>query len=156
MMKNYYLFIIIVTINYSCKNDNPTVTTLYPNGSKREIYKTKNNKIEGEYLQYYKTGELMIKKNFVDGKENGKAITYYETGELKEVQNYLNGKVNGNDTVFYKSGKKRYTSQYTDNLKDGIFQRWSESDSLEFETIYKMDSIVSIKDLIKNVSTDLN
>lgn len=67
---------------------------------------------------------------------------------MKEVQFYLNGKVNGNDTVFYKSGK-RYTSQYSDNLKNGVFQRWSESDSLEFETIYKMDSIVSITDFVK-------
>ncbi len=153
MKKQYYLFFTILAFYYSCKNENPSVTTFYPDGSKREVYKTKKDKIEGEYLQYYNTGELMTKKNFVNGKEDGKAVTYYETGELKEVQFYLNGKVNGNDTVFYKSGKKRYTSQYSDNLKNGLFQRWSESDSLEFETIYKMDSIVSITDFVKKVST---
>lgn len=153
MKKQYYLFFTILAFCYSCKNENPSVTTFYPDGSKREVYKTKKDKIEGEYLQYYNTGELMAKKNFVNGKEDGKAVTYYETGELKEVQFYLNGKVNGNDTVFYKSGKKRYTSQYSDNLKNGVFQRWSESDSLEFETIYKMDSIVSITDFVKKVST---
>ncbi len=153
MKKQYYLFFTIFAFYYSCKNENPSVTTFYPDGSEREVYKTKEDKIEGEYLQYYNTGELMTKKNFVNGKEDGKAVTYYETGELKEVQFYLNGKVNGNDTVFYKSGKKRYTSQYSDNLKNGVFQRWSESDSLEFETIYKMDSIVSITDFVKKVST---
>jgi antitoxin component YwqK of YwqJK toxin-antitoxin module len=54
--------------------------------AKEKFIRQRIDKMEGEYLQYYKTGELMAKKNFVDGKEDGKAVTYYETGELKEVQ----------------------------------------------------------------------
>ena len=56
MKKQYYLFFTILAFYYSCKNENPSVTTFYPDGSKREVYKTKKDKMEGEYLQYYNTG----------------------------------------------------------------------------------------------------
>ena len=137
--------ITILLLSISCTSEKiKEETKLYTNGKIREKYTTKNDIIHGNYQQFYPTGELMSKKTFVNGKEEGKSTSFYETGELKEVQYFKEGKIHGGDTVYYKNGIKRYTSFFSNNLKDGKFQRWSETDILEFESIYKLDSLIEV------------
>ena len=38
---------------------------------------------QGLVIEYYESGEVEYKVNYVDGKEQGEYIFYYESGEVK-------------------------------------------------------------------------
>ena len=48
-----------------------------------------------EDIQYYESGEVDYKYNFVDGKQHGEEIGYYESGEVAYKANYVDGKLQG-------------------------------------------------------------
>ena len=48
---------------------------------------------QGLVIDYYESGEVKTKANFVDGKVQGEVIEYYENGEIKEIKNYKDGEL---------------------------------------------------------------
>lgn len=48
----------------------------------------KDEKQNGEWIDYYVTGNIKIKENLKDWKKNGKIIGYYETGQIEYKGNY--------------------------------------------------------------------
>jgi len=61
--------------------------------------------IEGEHIDYYKSGEILSKSWHLDGKLNGESIRYYESGELGSKINYLDGNLHGESISYLISGK---------------------------------------------------
>lgn len=148
------IFCYMISI-FSCQeNKFIPESKFYKDGAiKESFFRNKNGELEGEYKQFYPSGKLLTSKNFKDGKEYGRASHYYESGELKEVQYFDKGVLINGDTVYYQNGKIKFASYYDNGRKSGRFQRWSQQDSLEFETVYLNDTIVSIHDYIKQINT---
>ena len=48
---------------------------------------------QGLVTEYYESGEVESKVNYVDGKEQGESIWYYKSGEIKEIKNYKDGEL---------------------------------------------------------------
>ena len=48
---------------------------------------------QGLVTEYYESGEVESKVNYVDGQLQGEYIEYYENGEIKEIQNYKDGEL---------------------------------------------------------------
>ena len=48
---------------------------------------------KGLVINYYESGGVQSKGNYVDGKAQGEFITYYESGEIKETKNYKDGEL---------------------------------------------------------------
>jgi antitoxin component YwqK of YwqJK toxin-antitoxin module len=46
---------------------------------------------QGLVIQYYESGKVESKSNYVDGQLQGEYITYYESGEIKETKNFKDG-----------------------------------------------------------------
>ena len=44
-----------------------------------------------EKIQYYESGDISIKSNFVDGKKQGELILYNLNGEIERIENYKDG-----------------------------------------------------------------
>jgi len=42
-------------------------------------------------IQYYESGAIQVKANYVDGKEQGKVIWYVRNGVIDKIQNYKDG-----------------------------------------------------------------
>ena len=63
----------------------------YKSGDLSSICYYIDDKIQGEYKKFYQNGQLEKIGNYVDGKEEGEFITYYETGQIKDICNYVNG-----------------------------------------------------------------
>ena len=58
---------------------------------------------QGLVIKYFKSGEVMSKVNYVDGKKQGESMTYYASGEVKKKGNYIDGKLQGEHFWYFKS-----------------------------------------------------
>ena len=68
----------------------------------------KNGVLDGEYLIYFKEGELHKKCYYKDGELHGEYISYILNGCLNTKTYFLNGKVNGLMTEY-----NSFTGEYT-------------------------------------------
>ena len=70
-----------------------------------------------EEIQYYESGAISGKSNFVDGVKQGEEIEYYESGAVKSKVNYVDGKEQGEGILYFESG----AIQVKGNYVDGVF-----------------------------------
>lgn len=138
----------------SCKeNTAPTVSEseikevidTFDNGVTSRKYTTKNGIMEGQYQEFYSSGELKVERNFINGKEEGKTTFYYKSGQIQEVQYITNGRKNGGDTVYYEDGSYKFINQYFDGLKNGHLQKWDEDGELTFDARFSMDTLIEVE-----------
>ena len=69
------------------------VIDYYESGAVKSKGNYVDGKLQGNYIPYYENGELQSKVNYVDGIEQGEVIEYYENGEIKEIKNYKDGEL---------------------------------------------------------------
>jgi len=48
---------------------------------------------DGEFIDYYPSGEISCSRYFVDSKLNGVCIVYYESGDICSTHYHINGKL---------------------------------------------------------------
>ena len=46
---------------------------------------------QGLVIEYYESGEVKSKVNYVDGKEQGESTYYHKNGEIYKIENYKDG-----------------------------------------------------------------
>jgi antitoxin component YwqK of YwqJK toxin-antitoxin module len=52
-----------------------------------------NDKLDGEYIEYYENGNIKIKTYYYYNKLHGEYIEYYENGNIYLKTNYIYGKI---------------------------------------------------------------
>lgn len=118
MKKNIWLFTLLIigitTNTFSQK-------TYYKNGK----LQTSGNKQNGEYVEYDGKGNIKLKTNFLNGKENGEQL-FYENGELERKEKFKNGKA-VEEYSYYKSGQLK--KKTTDVNNDGYYEAISYFES---------------------------
>jgi len=50
---------------------------------------------DGEHIEYYPSGEVYSKRNYLNGHLNGKYIRFLENGEITSKCNYLDHELHG-------------------------------------------------------------
>lgn len=80
-------------------------TWYYMEGMKHLDGPIANDKRNGNFETYYKSGNLMSTGLFVDGIREGKAVVYYENGNIHYEGNYKNGKECGIWKFYREDGK---------------------------------------------------
>lgn len=50
-----------------------------------------NGKLEGDFIEYWDTGEIKMKTKFVNGKVHGEYIFYTRNGFVAAIRTYQNG-----------------------------------------------------------------
>ncbi|MDQ3142294.1 MAG: hypothetical protein M3Q56_08610 [Bacteroidota bacterium] len=142
------LLILMIVNSCTGKKDVQEKVRKYPNGATSRKQLEINGTIEGLMTDYFINGQIKQERLFENGLQNGKSINYFESGGIEEIQYYNKGLRIMGDTVFYPSGKIHFTSWFENNKKNGPFKRYSETGELEFEAIYEMDSIKSVKNYL--------
>ena len=95
--------------------------------------------MDGECVTYYKSGEIEVKRNMLNGQENGEKTIYYKNGLISFHCMMKNGKFNGILTLFDEKGdicsqtemldgKPRYDYYILSN-KDGFGGKFRISDN---------------------------
>ena len=109
----------------------------YKNGEVKEKSNFKDGKAEGESINYYDNGKLKAKGNFKDGKMDGEIFSYFENGESELVANFKDGKPEGKFLSYYKNGQLKYKSNYKDGKQEGEWLYYYDNGQLQFKSNYK-------------------
>jgi len=124
------------------ESDLKLVETKYRTGELYERYHVdKNNKKQGLYNTWYKSGELAVEVNYKDGKLNGLYKLWYPNGKLEIEANHQDDKLNGT---------LKFEINFKDGKLNGSYKKWSYRGELIEEKYYE-DSI----EKPKSVESDL-
>ena len=77
------------------------------------------NSIENEVVEYYPTGEIKSKTEFIDSLRNGVGKSYYKNGQIKSVLRWVNDTLNGEGTFFDSLGRRVAIVNYKKGVKNG-------------------------------------
>ena len=111
--------------------------TYYKNGEVKEKSNFKDDKQEGESLRYYKSGELKNKNNWKDGKLEGERLYYYKNGQLWRKNNYKDGKLKGEEFWYYESGELEYKYNYKNGKPEGEWLDYYKNGQLKEKSNFK-------------------
>jgi len=69
---------------------------------------------DGEHIEYFDSGDIWCKCNYLGGELHGEHIDYYSGGDIKCKCNYKDGKYHGECIYYYPGGEIFYKSCYID------------------------------------------
>lgn len=94
----------------------------------KAVYYKIGAKLEGEVSYFYKGRTIFRKVFFVKGKMDGNFYEYYNSGELKIAGKYKKGQATGNWKEYYKNGKIKKKGRYNNGDKVGIWKIFYKND----------------------------
>ena len=86
-MKKLILLLFIPLVSFG-----QTKFEYYESGAVKSKENYVDGKLQGEMIMYYESGVVKAKGNYVDGIKNGKRIRYNKSGEVVDEVNYVDGK----------------------------------------------------------------
>ena len=81
--------------------------------------KYRKDELEGDVLEYNKSGKMLAKTPYKAGKKEGTALVYDEQGVLRLSVDYKNGEHHGAFKQYHANGKLGKESHYKDGQKHG-------------------------------------
>ncbi len=90
------------------------------------ILDEKGNK-KGEWKEFYLSGELRAKGNYINNKKSGLWTYYYKNGNKEQLGNYMRGLSDGLWTWYYTSGELHREESYFNGREDGEMIEYSET-----------------------------
>ena len=94
----------------------------FPNSNEVEIRaETKNNRLDGKYLEFYRGGKIKKEAWFKQGNKEGKSVTYHENGKISILEYFKEGKLDSVRSLYGVTGKVYKVESYLEGKKNG---RW--------------------------------
>lgn len=94
--------------------------------------------LNGNAIQYYKTGEIHYTGTFVNGKTEGFLHEYHKNGNIKSTVMVKNDKREGIAKEYYENGNIKSICMYKNNKEEGVEKEYQEDGkTLIKETNYK-------------------
>lgn len=101
------------------------------------LYYQDGNLYSGKYTLFFDNGAAKQDLNIKDGKLNGEIIAYHENGTKKEVGQYENNLKFGLWSRYSAAGKLTATASYKNDKKDGQWVVYNENGAKLFQMEYK-------------------
>lgn len=76
---------------------------------------------------YHKDGELLVEKNYKDGRLDGLSKGWYRNGGLFKELNYRDGRQHGLSRMWHSNGQIGQEQNYKDGKKDGLIRSWHKN-----------------------------
>lgn len=115
--------------------------TFYDNTKTKRVVATRefNSKDNSAYTIFYDLLKNKVSEGNVVNKEyEGQWKYYHRTAKtVMTLENYSKGKLEGMRSVFYPSGKIAEETMYKNDLKNGIYKRYTGTEIIIEETNYK-------------------
>jgi len=114
---------------------------------------------QGEYKEYFSTGQLRIKEHYQNGKLEGLYERFYKNGQVEFRVTYKNGERDGEFKRWFKNGLLEDFHFLKQGERDGLWKRFNKNGKLIRKCYYKNGCVDSIykhvnKDKIKNWRID--
>lgn len=107
--------------------------TYYPDGSLQCEKYVKDGLLHGSSQYFSEKGELLIKANFSQGKEEGELLWYYPSKALYSRQNFVQGEAHGLQEYYYPDGTTKTLLQYDRDCLVGKVQLFAPDGILKRE-----------------------
>jgi antitoxin component YwqK of YwqJK toxin-antitoxin module len=98
--------------------------------------------LEGEWTEYYVTGEKRAQGSYKEGKKDGEWTFFHRDASVEQKGKYLNGLPQGTWHWFYANGREHREDLYRKGREDGASVEYDE----EGEVIVQGDYIDGLKD----------
>ena len=108
----------------------------FPDYNIYEEGQVKNKKRIGEWISYYKSGQLERKASFLNGRLSGNYKQWNKAGILIENSNWKNGMLNGKFTSYFDSGQVKAESNWNMKKMNGSHKTWFENGNLNSLSFY--------------------
>lgn len=128
--------ILIFLFIYSCSNESIKVSS---NSLNKEgyIYKYQGELFNGTVVDTTETGRVLLTFNCIDGKIEGDFLEYHKNGNLSFKCNYVKGVKEGPATHYFSTGKKEISETYHKGQKTGPYEEYNASGKVVFKGFYK-------------------
>jgi antitoxin component YwqK of YwqJK toxin-antitoxin module len=100
-------------------------------------YYIKDGLKNGEFKITFENGNLIMKGNIVNDKNEGKWVYYYPSGELESEGNFRDNKADSIWTWYFPSGKIKEKGNFVNGLREGNAKMFDESGNVSMENEYK-------------------
>ena len=108
---------------------------------------------EGEWLEYWGSGQLNKRSNYINGKLNGKTIWYHQNGNFWSITDYKDDVRNGKILVFNVYGILIQDLTFKNGYKHGLNIDYNKDYNIDmkYSGLYKMNKKIAelSKKLIK-------
>jgi|GEM_PF-2946933 len=105
------------------------VKTYHDNGKTATESAYLNQKMNGEMLEYYKSGALRGRLNFKAGKLHGAYTLFHDSGGVFVEMSFVNGAPEGGRKVYYQSGALEVESSFRKGAPDGAWLEYFDGDA---------------------------
>jgi antitoxin component YwqK of YwqJK toxin-antitoxin module len=102
-----------------------------------------NDKLDGQYIEYYPNGQVKVTVSYKQGKEQGEYIEYYKTGKIAFRKYYHDGLLNGEEKGFYENGNNMYEVKNRKGKRNGVLKKYSENGKF-------LEGVKYTKGIVKN------
>lgn len=93
---------------------------------------------------YWENGKLKSVLQYKEEKLNGECIWYFENGTISQQVEYKDNKLHGKTVRYFEDGDVYMTGNYVDNLKDSVFNYFSQNGIIIVSETYRNDSLHGI------------
>lgn len=100
-------------------------------------YYVKDGLKNGEFKITFENGNLIMKGNIVNDKNEGKWLYYYPSGELESEGNFKNNKADSIWTWYFPNGKIKERGYFVEGLREGNAKMYDELGNVAMENEYK-------------------
>lgn len=106
----------------------------YLTGEKRAEGKYKDGKKEGKWTYFFKSGKTEQKGSYKKGRSNGSWRWYYENDQLHREESYRRGKEDGESVEYDRNSNVISKGEYVDGLREGpwIYQVGDHTEEGEY------------------------
>lgn len=132
-----------VTVKTPIVNQSAEVVSMYPNGKKAFEMSLKAGGVNGKIQVFGTEGQPEFYADYKDNELNGKRLEYYASGKVYKRENFVNGEYSGLVEYLAEDGKKIISAEYKNDNLDGLFQQY-ENGVLKISKKYLDDELVEI------------
>jgi antitoxin component YwqK of YwqJK toxin-antitoxin module len=100
-------------------------------------YYVKDGMKNGEFKITFENGNVIMKGNIVNDKNEGKWLYYYPSGELESEGNFKNNKADSIWTWYFPNGKIKEKGYFVEGLREGNAKMYDELGNVSMENDYK-------------------
>ncbi len=117
-------------------------TKYFTDNTKRAECTLENNKIQGAYSEYFRTGKIASITEFSGGEKNGKFQTYYENGLIQEKGSFKNGLLNDSLILFTDQDFVIKKALFVDGKVEGnLVEYYPNKTQLKKSSNYNLDTL---------------
>ena len=106
-------------------------TEKYDVGSIRAKFTKVNDLFQGEYIEYFRNGNISSIRNFDKGVLNGEVLVYYENESIRTKTNYNLNELEGKALAYYENGNLKKESYYNNGKIVGETKLYHENGQLQ-------------------------